>query len=221
MIENKKNSETQTRAGRYVVGIIGKHKSAQRWLYSTIEWGAPLREKDGKLQYQQNNIWINLSSNPIISKVASMYADFKNQISNVLSREEKMQKLPAVWLFNDFGHVTIKYFKDLNNNYRQDKNEQLLTDFVHTIPYDEYYSKYNYQVAMPDSHGCIHMHPKDIDIVLYFIKIGSVIEVHHYNELNIPFMIERPFGRPLYEAHFFPLCEVRSHLRQDEWLSMS
>ena len=79
-----------------------------------------------------------------------------------------------------------------------------MSDFIHTIPADEFYTAHGAKHPMVESHGCIHMHPADIDEALKFVKMGSVIEVHPYTEIKIPVSILRSFGHPRYELHFFP-----------------
>ena len=84
-----------------------------------------------------------------------------------------------------------------------------MTDFVHTIPDDEYYFAHKKQLALSDSHGCIHVHPEDIDSIVKYIKIGSVIEIHPYSEMDIPVGFDRNYGRPPVELHFFPFIDSK------------
>ena len=91
IVEVPSQQVTRTRAGRYVVAVIAKHKSSSRWAWSTIEWGTPLRDAKGIIQVEQNGRWINLSSfkafesfkkdEPALLKlIADRYADFKRPL---------------------------------------------------------------------------------------------------------------------------------------------
>lgn len=198
--------ETPTKKGRFVVGYIGKHRSYSRYgFYSGVTWGVPLREHNGKAQVYVNKGWIDLSK---YSSIYQVYTEEKI-LDYLKGRYQELtgekDKLPDSWIFNDFGHLTIKYFKDTNNNYIKDGNEYLRGDFIHTTPQDEIDNLYGKAVSLSGSHGCIHVKPNDIDVLVkYYIKIGSIVEVKSYQEKTAMTTFEQSYGRPPYETHFYP-----------------
>lgn len=223
VIENPAEKMTKTRAGRYVVGAIQKHRSSSRWPLSTIVWGTPLRIEKGVVQVQQNGRWLNLSSFKafeagkkdeagLLKELANIYQEYKTAIGTLLTPAEKSQTLPDSWIFNDFGHLSIKYFRDKNGNYKRDKGEDFITDFIHTVPREEFFFTHGKKIPLGDSHGCIHVHPEDIDTIVQYLKIGSVIEVHAYSDTTVPAGFDRKFGRPPYELHFYPYISTK-----DRW----
>ena len=132
-----------------MIAAIAKHKSASRWIWSTVVWGTPLRNEKGKIQINQNGLWTNLSSlksfndfqgkeEDLIKFIIDRYAAFKRPLIDILTNAEVNDTIPKIWIFNDFGHLSIKYFKDTNNNYKLYRNESIISDFVHTEPDDEY-----------------------------------------------------------------------------------
>ena len=218
-VEVPKEQKTRTRSGRYVVGVIAKHRSSSRWAWSTVLWGTPVREEKGVVQIQENGRWINLSSKPgfkgvkesdILNSIIEYYQSFKADLGPALTPAEKAQRIPKTWIFNDFGHLSIKYFRDTNRNYRRDKGESFISDFIHTVPKEEYFNSFGKTLPLEDSHGCIHVHPNDIDTIIAYIKIGSVIQIHPYTETTVPAGFDSKEGRPPYELHFFPFIDVKS-----------
>lgn len=206
-----------TDRGRYLIGKIEKHVSPQKYFYSSIPWGSPLILINGILNVKihekwmpitnVNSEWKKLSNLEAIRIVKEANEKFGTENGNI-----NLAYIPDRWIFNDFGHITIKYFKDSNGNGRQDKNEIEKSDFIHTTPQDEietYRAKRNNRapiINLPESHGCIHVKPNDIDSMIAkgYLAKGNVVQVHSYNEKTIPQIINIPKKISLYEAHFFP-----------------
>lgn len=200
------NMKTPTEEGRFVVGYIGKHRSLNRYgISSEVAWGGPLREHEGRVQVYVNKSWIDLS------KYAKAYHGYteENILQFIKDWNQELtgekNKLPDSWIFNDFGHLTIKYFKDTNNNYIKDGNEYLRGDFIHTTPQDEMDTLQGKAVSLSGSHGCIHIKPNDMDVLVKdYIKIGSIVEVKSYENETAETTFEQSYGKPPYEAHFYP-----------------
>jgi hypothetical protein len=56
---------TPTRAGRSVIGSVGPHVSAERWIFSTIAWGTPMRLNAKKeIEVQLSGKWVGLRTLP-------------------------------------------------------------------------------------------------------------------------------------------------------------
>ncbi len=227
--EDKKEKKTPTRAGRYVVCSISKHISyGQYGFFSGVPWGTPLRLSLGKLQLQVNGTWTNFTSygsfkkyagsdaneKTIIATLQEQYTQYKNSIADksLLTDAEQKATLPATWIFSDFGHITIKYFKDLDGNYKMNGKETPMSDFIHTTPYDEFSTAHQQPFDLGPSHGCIHIRPEDIDsfITLGYARPGNVIEVHPYTQTIADISMERPTGKPPFEIHFYPGVKRKS-----------
>ena len=223
---------TPTRAGRYVVHSIDKHVSSQRWLLSTIAWGTPMKFEKGVVYIQRQGKWTKLSSiNSQWRNAGSekelhdwLLAQYKSY--NYKGTQLYQAPFPDKWIFNDFGHVSVKYYKDVNNNYQLDKKESLMGDFIHTTPNDEAvtaYNKKNPTIAKPielvSSHGCVHIKPDDIDEMIShkYIEKGTSFVVHPYstspvikNTMDVNDKNRSPIKA--YEVHFFPVASSKDNL---------
>ena len=212
---------TPTEKGRFIIGAVEKHISSGNYpFWSAIPWGAPLRFNGNVLEVQLYGKWIS------ITKVNEKWGKYTNEevirfIKKAMNDlyavaypdgNYKYNYIPDKWLFNDFGHISVKYFKDSNQNNRLDKNEHLMGDFIHTTPTDELKTiveKKNHRISkieLRKSHGCIHVKPDDIDDMISkgYLAIGNVVQVHRYEEHTIPERINIQKRISQYEAHFFP-----------------
>jgi hypothetical protein len=223
-----KERVTPTRAGRYVVHSIDKHVSSQRWLLSTIAWGTPMKFEKGVVYIQRQSKWVKLSSTNSQWVSGGSEKDLHDWLlDQYQSYSYKGTPLyqsatPDKWVFNDFGHVSVKYFKDLNNNYQLDKKESLMSDFIHTTPNDEALTAYNKQfpetakpIELVSSHGCVHVKPNDIDemIAKKYIEKGTSFVVHPYsaspvieNVIEVNDKSKPPVKA--FEVHFFPMSSL-------------
>lgn len=221
---SKQEGYSSTKEGRYVVHSIGKHVSAGRWLLSTVPWGTPILfnqsehilyvQKGGKMikLRNYNSQWGGYSEKDLYDELLQIYQRYYKSYYGMA--------FPNTWIFNDFGHVTIKYFKDTNANFIMDSNEKIQSDFIHTTQIDEAITAYNNRVetkfarpiSLSNSHGCIHVKPQSIDEIINngYLSRGSNIEIHTYATiLLVPNVIEIPNANPkkLFEVHFFPLSD--------------
>lgn len=201
------NEASPTREGRFIVSSIGKHVSSGGGLYplsSGLPWGTPLRFNKEILEVQLNDRW------KPITTINAAWSNMDNRgavevVRSIASGNGLGRIVPDKWVLNDFGHVTIKYFRDLNNNGMLDnKSERVMSDFIHTTPINEFETRQKKNVALFESHGCVHVKPKDIDemITMEYLKKGNVFQVHPYNEYNIPNFMLIKKRVSLYEAHF-------------------
>jgi hypothetical protein len=117
-----------------------------------------------------------------------------------------IRRLPATWVFNDFGHLTCYMFKDRNGNNRLDPTagESIHGEFFHTTPPDEADTALRRPVNLQESHGCIHLKPLELDEMVRrgYMRKGVKVVVHQYSELFAKFPSGRGTGP--YELHFFP-----------------
>ncbi len=92
--------------------------------------------------------------------------------------------VPATWVFNDFGPLAIRWFKDLNGNRKLDKNERLSGQMFHTTAENEAQHARRARLQMVPSHGCIHLKPQDREtlFVIGAFKPGTTFIVHPYHD---------------------------------------
>lgn len=231
-----------TRSGRFTILSIAKHISGSRWHWSAIPWGAPLRMDIDAVYVMINNKWRKLSSthrawleaykkdpNPeqrLAAELEWRYAFVDPDTGLSLKKMYGGKNLDS-WIFNDFGHVSIKYFRDNNNNGRFDQgSDEVISDFVHTTPEGEAQTQYSRNnptgvapsIPLSYSHGCIHVKPDDIDSLIargYATK-GAIIEIYAYSDvISVRQSFERPYGRPQHELHFMPGKNTKDPEGQD------
>ncbi|MFT3936535.1 MAG: L,D-transpeptidase [Chitinophagaceae bacterium] len=203
-----------TRPGRFVIHSISKFSSQRYKDWSGIKWNTPLRVHNGAVQINTNGIWINLSKADPSSHwyYNGENKTYEQQIIDIIQARYKdlygISKVPDKWVFNDFGHATIQYFKDLNNNYLLDGKEFVMGDMIHTTPDNEAATTLQKPFKLVASHGCVHVRPNDMDqlIASGFVKKGQVIEIHPYTEITYQLNFQSSLGKPPFELHFFPGC---------------
>ncbi|MET4084065.1 hypothetical protein ABIB40_004039 [Pedobacter sp. UYP30] len=204
------NDMTPTTAGRFVIQSIAKHVSYGRYAFwSGVAWGTPMMTKDGVTLIKKGNAWTKLSS---VNKIFGAYKDNESKLTMLLMFEYQTlyniprNLSPRFWVFNDFGHVSVKYFKDTNHDWKMDGKEHILGDFIHTTPGDEASTSKKQNFNLVESHGCIHVKPTEIDTMIGngYIAKGLTIEVHPYNDKTIAAILKRPIARLPYETHFYP-----------------
>lgn len=188
-----------TRPGEFIVAGITKHVSHQ-WPFSRIAWGTPLKD-DGKTIFVLiNGIWKDQKSLTGFSReaVVQRYIDLTNDL---------WVKLPVEsWVFNDFGHITIYYAKDVNQNGVFDQEtESISNQMIHTTPQNEYQTLNKMPVVLDLSHGCIHLKPNDIDEMIQkkYLKRGTMVYIYPY-DLKPMTIGKTEAGMPPISVHFFP-----------------
>jgi hypothetical protein len=164
-----------TTPGRYVIHSMHPYRTPT-WVYSKIKWGTPIKEVKNDIWYQlTNGKWGSVQKDTGLTKKVVMAEYF---------RLYKKAGVPKSWVFNDFGPIAIRYFKDLNNNRTLDKNESLSGQMIHTTSDNEAEYAQGKKVDLKNSHGCIHIRPQDRDTItaLGLFKKGSTFVVHRYDE---------------------------------------
>lgn len=165
-----------TTPGKYI--IYGEEAYITRtWVWSSIRWGTKLQDKLSDVWYEvKPNVWASLKKDKNISR------------AEVISQYETLygeKRVPATWVFNDFGPIAIRYFKDLNGNGKFDKDkERLMGEMFHTTPDNEAQYKRAEPIEMAESHGCIHLKPPERDTLMRSgaFQYGTPFIVHKYDE---------------------------------------
>jgi hypothetical protein len=188
-----------TDAGTYRGARCGQHSSPSYPDWSKIRWGSEVREVGGEIQVKHDGKWQPLSK--LSPKLTKMDLMLKN-----LEYWNKFE-MPTEWRFNDFGHVTCYFYKDLNGNGRLDTDagEDIHKEYFHTTPPDEANTAAGRPVKLVESHGCIHLKPNDIDdmIAKGYFQAGNTVLVHKYSE-KLPAWKDDAAGTRPFEVHFFP-----------------
>ena len=117
----------------------------------------------------------------------SILKDFGITPANIKKRNDELygiKAVPGTWIFNEFGPVAIRWFKDLNGNKILDGKERLSGQMFHTTPYDEMRHTKKKPVRLVASHGCIHLKPAERDILFAIgaFKPKTDFIIHAYNE---------------------------------------
>jgi len=203
------HSQDPTRTGRYVIGIVDKHVSYGKYVaWSGIAWGSEMKKTGDVVMVKHRGVWTKLTD------VNAAWAKFKNDqkavvryIQNYYASLGMGNGFPTHWIFNDFGHVSVKYFKDLNHDRRLNGKESIMGDFIHTTPVDEVRTARKIPFQLGESHGCIHVRPLQIDEMISngYLKKGNIVEVHAYTQQKIDTLIKRDTDGAAFEVHFYPL----------------
>src|SRR5262245_48162382 len=96
-----------TESGAYRVLRWGKHKSQRYPAWSSVRWGTPLKNDAGTLKVFVEGSWRNQSDYSSMTE-----AEIKSQYFILY----KANRLPNAWVFNDFGHLTIYLYRDLDGD---------------------------------------------------------------------------------------------------------
>ncbi len=202
------HAQTSTTVGRFVIKSVEKHVSYGRYaIWSGIAWGTDVKIDGGIVMVKLNGTWKKLTD------VNAKWAQYKNDQKGVRDMVLQYQRtlypnspIPTKWLFNDFGHVSVKYFKDINHDRRMNGKEHIMGDFIHTTPGDEASTVSRKIFQLTESHGCIHVKPNDIDTMIGngYLKKGNTIEVHPYTRKVIDPSHRRDTANMPFEVHFYP-----------------
>ncbi len=188
-----------TDAGKYRIHSIRKHSSPSYPTWSKIKWGSEVKDIGGEIHVMHDGRFQLLSVlSPALTRQSLL--DRNLQLYNSYT-------LPTQWLFNDFGHITCYFYKDLNNNRKldADEGEHIHREYFHTTPDNEAETARGLPVTLAPSHGCIHLKPNDIDTLIgkgYF-KAGNRVVVHGYKVKAAKLTLDTKGKRP-FEVHFYP-----------------
>ncbi|MCG5051847.1 MAG: hypothetical protein KA712_02710 [Myxococcales bacterium] len=171
---------TPTPAGRYLL-LKPEPYTTHSWAGSEIAWGTPIkpsptnprdvhylvRRKEGR------EVW------------GSLLKDFgfdRDKVETMYDALYGIKKLPTTWVFNAFGPIAFRFFQDTNRNGRLDGAEQKSGAMFHTTAENEAETAQGKVPEMTNSHGCIHLRPRDRDHLMSIggLKKGVVFVVHPY-----------------------------------------
>jgi hypothetical protein len=168
--------QNPTTPGRYI--IYGEEAYFTRsWAWSRIRWGTRLQDKRSDVWYEiKPGTWASLQKDTGIARKEVVDANLAYYGNN---------GVPDKWIFNDFGPIAIRYFKDLNRNGRFDQGkETLMGDMFHTTPPNEGEYARGVPLDMKESHGCVHLKPPERDKLrkLGAFDRGTPLIIHSYKD---------------------------------------
>lgn len=171
-------AEIPTTPGTYIVHHTHAY-STPSWSMSKIKWGTPLKD----VGPVKDDVWYQLPSGQWGS-VKKDVGISRSELRNYYKELYNIDKVPDKWVFNDFGPVAVRYFKDLNGNKKLDGRETLSGEMIHTTPDNEAQFATGDPVVLYPSHGCIHIRPQDRNVLqgLGLFKNGTVFIVHSYKD---------------------------------------
>lgn len=180
-----------TPAGEYVLGEK-EHHYTKNWPDSTIPWGATLEKKaDGFVYYSiHEGTWVQVTGpDGVFTKAQAAEwdhtsADMRSSLGtrahhmNDTSDLYEEGKLISPWTQGDFGEWAW-------NLTRRGKRSPF---YIHTTPEDEEAHRGGKNRDLENSHGCVHVHPKDREDMLAkgYLVAGTKVIVKPYGEKGPP-----------------------------------
>lgn len=170
-----------TPAGRYEVVRVDPH-SSYSWPFSYVPYGSHLREVGGEIQYRDGSGQWRWATGP-----QSVFLGREPAPLSAAAYRDSDGTLPPTWTRNEFGHIRALL--------RDARTKAVQTHMIHGTPYGELAKVYNQDTAalldparaldvLKHSHGCEHIHPKDLDEMVSkgYIRPGTIFVVHGYDE---------------------------------------
>lgn len=180
-----------TPKGHYTLGPK-QHVIAPSWPNSAIPYGATLRIHNGECEYESDTrpgVWhVVTGPTGVVTQAVIAFARRDGTKVNVKEVTEKVRgafidpKTNTLrfteWKANDFG----RWGWNLRNKGGG------TAYFIHTTPDDEAATEDKKAFFLANSHGCIHIRPRDRDemIKLGYLKQGVGFEVRSYDEKGPP-----------------------------------
>lgn len=170
-------AEEPTWPGVYVIHGVVRY-STPTWPLSKIKWGVRLVDKP-----DIDDVYYELPSKRLASVKKDVGISRKDLIQ-LYYKYYKQMKIPSKWVFNDFGPIAIRWFKDENGNKVLDAKERLSGQMFHTTPQNEAENSLGLGINLTPSHGCIHLKPADRDFLLGTGAFSpkTTFVVHRYEE---------------------------------------
>ncbi len=161
------------------------------WVWSEIAWGTRLRVDPATLDVlverparRGGKHWVRSTAvDPFFTR-ERIRRRYYQLYGESFQYDSDRDYVPDIWVFNDFGPMSVRYYKDVNHDGKLDDGEKLSGEMLHTTPDNEA------QLVRPDqslqfstSHGCIHMDPRvreSLAAAGAFAR-GVTLVVHRYD----------------------------------------
>lgn len=184
------HSYEPTPAGKYTLGPQ-QHVTTKSWAYSVIPWGAALRLNDGEAEWQDASGKWRIATGPKgeVTKarwefvqrskgVTKSFNDIVEEVRDNFLTPGRGLLLRSTYKLNDFG----KWGWNLR------LNGHPTAYYIHTTDANEREEESGDPIDLKNSHGCIHIAPKDRDFLITqgVLVAGASFEVRRYDEKGPP-----------------------------------
>jgi hypothetical protein len=172
-----------TDAGRFIL-LDPKPYVTRTWAASRIRWGAKLKDIGTDVLYDSGQVGFR--------RWQSVLRKTGWTRQNVIDRYKELyggpERVPSAWVFNDFGPLAVRYFKDKNRDGKLSDGEWPSGEMFHTTPDNEAEAAGRRAVSLVESHGCIHLKPADRDRLIRagVFRAGTPLVIHKYSEKYVP-----------------------------------
>lgn len=170
---------TPTPAGEYVL-LAPEPYRTETWPFSEIKWGTPIKPSP----QDPSDVWYLAAKNAGVETWASLKKDWKisrEDVANMHFNLYGVQTIAKTWVYNAFGPIAVRFFKDLNGNGRLDpKTEQRSGAMFHTTSENEAQTALKQTVTMNNSHGCIHLKPSERDHLISIKALAAGVKLVIY-----------------------------------------
>jgi hypothetical protein len=178
-----------TPPGLYVLGPK-QHIVAPSWPMSVIPWGAALRLNGGEAEYEAaSGVW-RVATGRRGEVTAAQMGFLKRsgltpdlgtvtvQVREIFIDASTGILRTTVWERNDFGRW----------GWNLRSGGAATAYFIHTTPENEHASALGRAVMLANSHGCVHLDPKERDSLMaaHVLQAGISFEVRPYTETGPP-----------------------------------
>jgi hypothetical protein len=181
-----------TPAGHYTLGRAEHHVTAN-WPLSTIPWGARIRKNGSVIEFQQAGTWIPATGpDGRMTRAQQLWrARSRKPVSLATASAEAetafynaSRELITVWHRNDFGKWSWNLLRDGHRT----------AYYIHTTPEDEAFTSTGTPFHLMNSHGCLHVRPRQRDEMVSkgYLAAGIVVEVTRYGLIGPPKHPARP-----------------------------
>ena len=180
-----------TTPGRYVIHSYAPYRT-NTWPLSKIAWGTPLKVEAGEIFFEtgeRHHPWRKLKER--LGPAATLDAikrEYWARFGDSGKYDANRDLVPDIWIFNDFGPMAVRYYRDLNRDRRLSHGETLSGEMIHTTPVNETEAALGKPVVLTPSHGCIHVSPAARDRLhaAGAFERGNDLVIHEYSAVVPP-----------------------------------
>jgi hypothetical protein len=180
-----------TTPGKYVIHSYAPYRT-NTWPLSKIAWGTRLKVQAGEILFEtgeRRQPWRKLKER--LGPAATLDAikrEYWARFADSGKYDLDGDLVPDVWIFNDFGPMAVRYYRDANRDRRLSKGEALSGEMIHTTPDNETEAALGKPVVLMPSHGCIHVSPAARDRLhaAGAFARGNDLVIYEYSEAVPP-----------------------------------
>lgn len=165
------------------------HHVTNNWSMSCLAFCTPIRQGAIEYEYQDNSGNWHIASGPTGKVTLVRLKEFAKGLKRSLTKAENDDIVRDVrkWFRWRDGTMMDKWWRNDFGEWAW--NLPGTACYIHTTPPDEVAWHLKTQnIPLENSHGCIHLHPKDRDEMMKkgYLKQGAYFEVKGYDEKGPP-----------------------------------